>query len=133
MMSKEIYILKRVRCDGEQMEIAEKIIGDICIISISGRIDTVTSKDVEAKLDGAIEGRKDKIIINLEKMDYISSVGLRVLLAALKKQRQNQGSLQLASLQPFVQNIFKITGLDKVFQIFPTEEAAFQSLTSVEV
>jgi len=115
------------------MEIAEKIIGDICIISISGRIDTVTSKDVEAKLDGAIGERKKKMIINLAKMDYISSVGLRVLLAALKKQRQNQGSIQLASLQPFVQNIFKITGLDKVFQIFPTEEAAFQSLTSVEV
>ena len=115
------------------MEIAEKIIGDICIISISGRIDTVTSKDVEAKLDGAIGERKKKMIINLAKMDYISSVGLRVLLAALKKQRQNQGSLQLASLQPLVQNIFRITGLDEVFQIFPTEEAAFQSLTSFEV
>jgi anti-sigma B factor antagonist len=124
--------LKRVRGDGEQMEITEKIIGDICIISISGRIDTVTSKDVEAKLDGAIEESKEKIIINLEKMDYISSVGLRVLLAALKKQRQNQRSLQLASLQPFVQNIFKITGLDMVFQIFPTEDAAFKSTTFVE-
>lgn len=115
------------------MEIAEKNNGDICIITISGRIDAVTSKDVEAKLDGAIEERKEKIIINLAKVDYISSVGLRVLLAALKKQRQNQGSLQLASLQPFVQNIFKITGLDKVFQIFPTEEAAFQSMSCAEV
>jgi len=132
-MPKEIYILKRVRGDGEQMEIAEKNIGDICIISISGRIDTVTSKDVEAKLEGAIEEKKNKMIIDLAKVDYISSVGLRVLLAALKKQRQNQGSLQLASLQPLVQNIFRITGLDEVFQIFPTEEAAFQSLTSVEV
>lgn len=115
------------------MEIAEKIVGDICIISISGRIDTVTSKDVEAKLDEAIEERKEKIIINLAKVDYISSVGLRVLLAALKKKKHNQGSLPLASLQPFVENIFKITGLDNVFQIFPTEEAAFQSLTFVEV
>jgi anti-anti-sigma factor len=70
------------------------------------------------------------MIIDLGKVDYISSVGLRVLLASLKKQRQNQGSLQLASLQPFVQNIFKITGLDKIFQIFPSEEAAFQSLAS---
>lgn len=46
------------------MEIAEKIVGDICIISISGRIDTVTSKDVETKLDEAIEERKEKIISN---------------------------------------------------------------------
>jgi anti-sigma B factor antagonist len=115
------------------MEIIEKIMGDVCVISISGRIDTIASKDVEAKLDGAIKERNEKIIINLEKMDYISSVGLRVLLSALKRQKQNHGSLQLASLQPFVQNIFKITGLDKVFRIFPTEEAAIQSMMSVEV
>lgn len=115
------------------MEIAERIIADVCIVSISGRIDTITSKDLEAKLNEAIEKRKEKIIINLAKVDYISSVGLRVLLAALKKLKPNHGSLSLVSLQPFVQNVFKITGLDKVFQIFPTEEAAFQSLTCVEI
>jgi anti-sigma B factor antagonist len=115
------------------MEISEKIIEDVCIISISGRIDTITSKDLEAKLDEAIAERTEKIIINLANVDYISSVGLRVLLAALKKLKYNRGSLLLVSLQPFVQNVFKITGLDKVLQIYPTEEAAFQSLTFVEV
>jgi anti-sigma B factor antagonist len=114
------------------MEITERIIADVCIISISGRIDTITSKDLEAKLNDAIEKRKEKMIINLAKVDYISSVGLRVLLAALKRQKHNQGSLPLVSLQPFVQNVFKITGLDKVFQIFPTEDAAFQSMTCVD-
>jgi anti-sigma B factor antagonist len=115
------------------MEITEKIIEDVRIISISGRIDTITSKDLDAKLNETIEERIEKIIIDLEKVDYISSVGLRVLLAALKKQKHNHGSLPLVSLQPFVQNVFKITGLDKVFQIFPTEDAAFQSMTFVEV
>jgi anti-sigma B factor antagonist len=114
------------------MEIEERTIADVCIISISGRIDTITSKDLEAKLKEANEKRKEKMIINLAKVDYISSVGLRVLLAALKRQKQNQGSLPLVSLQPFVQNVFKITGLDMVFQIFPTEEAAFQSMTCVD-
>jgi anti-sigma B factor antagonist len=115
------------------MEIAERIIADVCIISISGRIDTITSKDLEAKLNEAIEERKEKMIINLAKVDYISSVGLRVLLAALKRRKHNHGSLPLVSLQPFVQNVFKITGLDKVFQIFPTEDAAFRSLTCIDV
>ena len=112
------------------MEIGEQIVGDIYIISISGRMDTMNSKDVEAKLDGAIDEKREKIIINLRELVYISSVGLRVLLAALKKQRKNEGSLQLASLQPFVQNVFKITGLDKVIPIFLTEEEAFRSLAS---
>jgi anti-sigma B factor antagonist len=115
------------------MEIAEKTIEDVRIISISGRIDTITSKDLEDKLNEAIEEREENLIINLEKVDYISSVGLRVLLAALKRQKHNQGLFQLVSLQPFVQNVFKVTGLDKVFQIYSTEKAAFQSLKFVEV
>jgi anti-sigma B factor antagonist len=115
------------------MEIGEKIVDDIYIILISGRMDTMTSKYVEARLDSIIEENRPKIIIDLSEVDYISSVGLRVLLASLKKQRQNQGSLQLASLQPFVQNIFKITGLDKIFQISPSEEAAFQSLATQSI
>jgi anti-sigma B factor antagonist len=115
------------------MEIGEKIVDDIYIILISGRMDTMTSKYVEARLDSIIEENRPKIIIDLGEVDYISSVGLRVLLASLKKQRQNQGALQLASLQPFVQNIFKITGLDKIFQISPSEEVAFQSLATQSI
>jgi anti-sigma B factor antagonist len=99
------------------MQIREEALGDTYIISIQGRMDTITSKDVELKLDTAINEKRAKIIINLEGVDYISSVGLRVLVAALKKQRQNQGILELMDLQPFVQNVFKITGLDKIFSI----------------
>jgi anti-sigma B factor antagonist len=115
------------------MEIAEKMIEEVLIISVSGRIDTITSKDLDAILNEKIEGRIKKIIINLANVDYISSVGLRILLAALKKQKHNQGSLSLVSLQPFVQNVFKITGLNKVFQLFPTEIVALQNMLHVDV
>jgi anti-sigma B factor antagonist len=110
------------------MEIAEKMMEEIIIISVSGKIDTITSKDLDAKLNERIEEKTKKIILNLAKVDYISSVGLRVLLAALKRQKQNQGSMLLVSLQPFVQNVFKITGLDKIFQIFSSEDAALENL-----
>lgn len=114
------------------MEIAEKMMEEIIIISVSGKIDTITSKDLDAKLNERIEEKTKKIILNLAKVDYISSVGLRVLLATLKRQKQNQGSMPLVSLQPFVQNVFKITGLDKIFQIFPTEGAALESLSHAD-
>jgi anti-sigma B factor antagonist len=114
------------------MEIAEKMMEDIIIISVSGRIDTITSKDLDAKLNKRTEEKTKNIILNLAKVDYISSVGLRVLLAALKRHKQNQGSMPLVSLQPFVQNVFKITGLDKIFQIFPTEETALESLSDAD-
>lgn len=114
------------------MEIAEKMIGDVIIISISDRIDTITSKELDTKLNERREGKTKKIILNLANVDYISSVGLRVLLAALKRQKQDQGSMLLVSLQPFVQNVFKITGLDKIFQIFLTEDAALESLSHAD-
>lgn len=115
------------------MEIAEKMVEEVIIISISGRIDTITSKDLDAKLNEIIDGKTRKVIIDLAMVDYISSVGLRVLLAALKREKQNQGSMPLISLQPFVQNVFKITGLDNIFQIFPNEEAALESLSNADL
>jgi anti-sigma B factor antagonist len=110
------------------MEIEERVKEDISIISISGRMDAVSSREAEAKLEDLLNENKTIVIINLEGMDYISSVGLRTLMIALKKQKSNRGQLALIHLQPFVKNIFKITGLDKIFLIYSTEEEAIQDL-----
>lgn len=111
------------------MQLRETREGDIYIIEISGRMDTINSKEIEAKLDSLLENNNAKIIIDLAAVDYISSVGLRVLLAALKKQREQKGSMKLVSLQPFVKDIFKMTGFDKIFSIYSTQEEAMNSST----
>jgi anti-anti-sigma factor len=110
------------------MEIEERVKEDISIISISGRMDAISSREAEAKLEDLLNVNKTIVIINLEGMDYISSVGLRTLMIALKKQKSNKGQLALIHLQPFVKNIFKITGLDRIFFIYSTEEEAIQDL-----
>lgn len=106
------------------MQIWTKSREDIYIIEISGRMDTISSKEVEAKLEEAIDHNYAKIIIDLAGVDYISSVGLRVLLAALKKQKEKMGSMMLASFQPFVRDIFKMTGFDRIFTISSSQEEA---------
>lgn len=106
------------------MEIWDKTRDDIHIIGISGRMDTLGSKDVESRLDSLLEQKKAKMIIDLSGVDYISSVGLRVLLSALKKQREHKGYIHLVSLQPFVRDVFKMTGFDKIFPIYSTQEEA---------
>jgi anti-sigma B factor antagonist len=112
------------------MRFEEKIVNDAYIISIIGKMDTVDSKEVEAKLETAIDEKREKIIINLEGVQYISSVGLRVLLAALRKQENNhgKGSFYITSISSFVQNVFRITGLEKIFSIYPTEKEAVEAL-----
>lgn len=108
------------------MEIWERTLGDIYVVGISGRIDSINSKDIEARLDSLINNERAKIIINLAEVDYISSVGLRILLAALKKQKEKQGTIKIVSLQPFVRDIFKMTGFDKIFSIYSKEEDAIE-------
>jgi len=110
------------------MNLSERTVKDIYIISISGRMDTANAKDIEAKLNEVIDKNSSKIIINLAAVDYISSSGLRVLLAAYKRQGQKNNTLVVVSVQPSIEKIFRITGLDRIFTIYPTEEIAIQKL-----
>ncbi len=109
------------------MEILEKKSGDTSVIMLSGRLDAYSANDVERKLDSLINAAQVRLVINLEKLEYISSSGLRVFLAALKKVRKQQGDLKLAGLKPFIKEIFDIAGFTQLFNMFDTEEAAIKS------
>lgn len=112
------------------MKIDEREVNDICFISISGRIEAADANELQTKLDSIMAKNRLKIIVNLSKLEYISSSGLRVLLIALKNQKQKHGFIEVASLQPFVEKIFRKTGFDRVFIIHPNEEAATNYLIS---
>lgn len=110
------------------MEINQKIIDDIPIVSVCGRIDATTSKDLENVLNSLIDKNNTKIVLDLGGVEYISSVGLRVMLAALKKVRPMQGDVRLAALQPFVREVFEITGFTKLFTIYPNQGEALNHI-----
>ena len=109
------------------MDIQDKRTGKINIIALSGRLDAYAANDVEKKLDSLIDAGQVWLVVTLEKLDYISSSGLRVLLAALKKTRKQQGDIKLACLQPYIVEIFDIAGFTQLFNMFDTEEAAVKS------
>ncbi|MFA6371640.1 MAG: STAS domain-containing protein [Methanothrix sp.] len=106
------------------MDINQTSIDNAPIVSVSGRIDGATYKDLETILNELIDQNKSEIVLDLEGVVYISSVGLRVLLAAQKKVRPKKGELKLVSLQPFVREVFEITGFTKLFTIYPNQEEA---------
>jgi anti-sigma B factor antagonist len=98
-----------------------------CHISLSGRLDAYAANDVERKLDSVLAAGQTHLVINLGRLDYISSSGLRVLLAALKRARKQQGDIRLACLQPYVREVLDIAGFTQLFQIFAKEEDAVNS------
>ncbi|MBC8512454.1 MAG: STAS domain-containing protein [Dehalococcoidia bacterium] len=109
------------------MDISEKRIGDVNVISLSGRLDSYSANEVEKKLDSLIDAAQVRLVISLEKLEYISSSGLRVFLAALKKVKKQQGDIKLACLKPYIKEVFDIAGFTQLFNMFDTEEAAVNS------
>ena len=74
-----------------------------------GRLDTATSPELERRMQPEMQGMKD-IIMDLEKVDYISSGGLRVLLAVEQEMEETDGSMKVIHVNPHIMEIFEITG-----------------------
>ncbi|MFC1925404.1 STAS domain-containing protein [Chloroflexota bacterium] len=106
------------------MEIPDKNVGDVCVVSLSGRLDAYHANEVEQKLNSLIESAQVRLVVNFADLAYISSSGLRVLLAVLKKVRKQQGDVKLAALQPYIKEVFDIAGFTQLFNIFEAEDAA---------
>ncbi len=109
------------------MHIATHQFADTLVVTPSGRIDHRSAADLETTLlpllSSAAE-RKGAVVLDFSGVEYISSVGLRVLMIAAKQMRAAQARLGVAELQSVVAEIFTISRFDKVLAVSPTLEAA---------
>ncbi len=97
------------------------------IVDIEGEIDVYTSMELKKELIGFIEGGNKKIIINLDKVNYMDSSGLGILVAVLKRLKQEDGYMKLCNMNVGIKKIFEITKLTKFFEIYEDEEKALKS------
>lgn len=84
-------------------------------ISVVGRLDTVTAPDLEKEIKDSIEGISE-LVMDFEKLDYISSAGLRVLLSA-QKTMNKQGSMVVKNVNDDINEIFEVTGFSDLLTI----------------
>jgi len=104
------------------MRITQKKEGEVHIFSLSGRFDAYSAEKVEAKLNFAVSEGVSKLLIDLSGTDYVSSAGLKVLLAMAKKLKKKEGQVRLCCLQPDVKEVFDITEFTHIFKIYETVE-----------
>ncbi|MBN1191790.1 MAG: STAS domain-containing protein [Dehalococcoidales bacterium] len=109
------------------MEIEVKKAGNIDILYLTGRLDAYAANDVEKKINMVTDKNSVNLVVCMEKLEYISSSGLRVLLAALKKARKQQGDIRLSCLQPYVKEVFDVAGFSQLFKMFEKEDEAVTS------
>lgn len=106
------------------MKIEVRNIGDHTVAAIEGRLDTTQSDSFEKKMTEVVSSGGNKIILDCEKLEYISSSGLRVFLMAQKKMMAASGHLKICNLQPVIQEIFEVSGFTMIFSIHPNLETA---------
>lgn len=97
------------------MTITENRNGDSLILALEGRLDTSTAPELEAALKKTMPGI-DELIFDLEKLDYISSAGLRVLLSAHKVMAQ-KGGMKVIRANEIVMEVFEVTGFADILTI----------------
>jgi anti-sigma B factor antagonist len=112
------------------MEIVEQKLGNVNVLSLSGRLDAYSATEVETKLNSLIDTGQPRLVVDLEKLEYISSSGLRVFLAALKKVKKQDGDIKLACMKPFIKEVFDIAGFSQLFNIFDNREAAISGFNA---
>jgi anti-sigma B factor antagonist/stage II sporulation protein AA (anti-sigma F factor antagonist) len=114
------------------VEIASRVHGDVLVVAPSGRLDHAVAADFERTLLPLLDpaaGSKAGVIIDLTRVDYISSVGLRVLMIAGKSMRARRSRIAVAGLQKVVAEIFAISRFDGVVEVYPSVDAALAAIS----
>ena len=101
--------------------------GSVKVLAFEGNLDTNTSPEAEAKINELIDGGDNKLLVTFEQLNFISSAGLRVLLATAKKLGPTGGTLQICALNPTVQEVFDISGFGTILSVKETEDEALSS------
>lgn len=90
--------------------------GDVLTIAPEGRIDSVTAPEFQKSVDDNIAGSKS-VVIDFAKLDYISSAGLRVLLATKKTITKSGGDMKLRNVGEAIMDVLNITGFVDILTI----------------
>ena len=98
------------------MELTAEKNGTALTVRLSGELNTLTASELSALLNKELDGVK-ALTLDFKECDYVSSAGLRVLLATFKKMKASKGSMQLSNVGENFLDVLKNTGLDAVFGI----------------
>lgn len=111
------------------MEWSQQVINSVGVLTVSGQIDAYSAPEIEKALT-AIINEQGRVVVDLAAVDYVSSAGLRVMLAGLKQARglkDQAGDLRVAGLQPQVKEVFDIAGFTPLFKLYDEVAAAVNS------
>ncbi|NTW35358.1 MAG: STAS domain-containing protein [Syntrophobacteraceae bacterium] len=99
------------------MDVMEKRLEGVVVLSVKGRLDSNTSDEFEKMLLGRVDEGENRFILDFQQLDYISSAGLRVLLKATKELKKTSGQMCLCSIRDYIKEVFDMSGFSSFLPI----------------
>ncbi len=110
------------------MEVTSKSADKATVIYVDGDLTTASSPEAEAEINEILEGKTTNVVINVERVNFIASTGLRIILALGKRLNGDDLKLIVCSMNASTKSVFEMSGFSKLFPVFETEEEALESL-----
>ena len=109
------------------MDIEARHVGDVLIINISGRLDGLAAQDAQDRILNIVRDEDLRVLLNLEKLAYLSSAGLRVILQIAKLLDEKRGELKICKAAGGVRYTLDLVGFHSLIKIYDTEHDAFST------
>ncbi|MDF3821850.1 STAS domain-containing protein [Leptospira sp. 96542] len=99
-------------------------IGEVLVIHIQGNMDVHNTHKIEQNLISMVKSAQKSVIYNLSEVPFISSAGLRMLVTSLRLCQELKITISICGLQPAVEKVFDIVGMQQLFTIYPDLNSA---------
>ena len=110
------------------MGIDERTLGNVTVIALDGRLDAETAGALEQRWSTLVARGDRRFLLDLDKLSYVSSAGLRVLLLAAKQVRELSGTMFACRLSPRLEQIFLISGFTRLIPTRPSVDGAVEEI-----
>ncbi|HZD42140.1 MAG TPA: STAS domain-containing protein [Terriglobales bacterium] len=99
----------------------------VSVMKVKGRVDSETAPELDDALTKLVASNRNKIVLDLEDVDYMSSAGLRAMVKAYQAAKESGGDLRLACVSNPVEVILRTVGMMQMLQMYPTHQEAMAS------
>ncbi len=111
------------------MNISTESKNEITVARLEGRLDAAAVRNHRDELKKATEGLDKWMVLNMDKVDFIDSSGLGLIVSLVRNARENSADVAISNLSPQAQTLFELTRMTRIFSIYADENAALEALS----